>query len=563
MAQSFTDDFVADAIGAIPAGWTAVEPGASEFRVRDLSGAHAAKLLDAANADSPQGIRDFGFASTLGYLQIVVRPAQTNAYLAIRTKVKTTGSFLTIYFYATGEIRYVKLNNDGSFQADQFIQGYSANTDYTVRIDWDVALHHGWRVTINGSDKGWLNDAVTQAIDAVEHVRVDGHSATAGTLWTKSLTVNSTSEANVKPNTPTCSVDSVVGSVANLSSSPFSDPNPGDTQAAARWIVRYAGGGAVIEDTGEDAVNLLAYQTTVPLPANASLEAVVLHKDNGGLWSDESAPAPFSTSAWTACAPRPATAWTACPAPSGGGVLEPDQFFTDFAGYALGAIEQHADWSVEGATGWFTVVDAATESGRVLRADKIGPTGYNFARWTEPAGTTAIEAVARMRFVGATVSDRMVFLMLGQGAADHYFGGSVGYGQAPGDPDQERVTEADLTAQYSPLTQDLAFGIASGAWFLVRVQNTQDPDRIRVRVWLDGEDEPGTWDLVLNRIITTLVPFIGYGAGLGPGHSEAGTAEYDWIGVGVDGMVAPTADEAAQSWEPCAAAPTTAWVGCS
>lgn len=559
MAQSFTDDFVADAIGQVPANWTAVEPGTSEFRARDLLGAHAARLLDAANADVPQGIRDFGFDSLAGYLEIVVRPAQTNAYLAIRTQVKTTGSALTIYFYGTGEIRYVKLNDDGSFNTDQLIQSYSANTDYTIRIEWDVALHHGWRVLINAADKGWLNDNVTQAIDAVEHVRVDGHGATSGTLWTKSLTVNSTSEVNVKPNTPTCTVDSVVGDVANLSSGPFSDPNPGDTHAASRWIVRYAGGGAVVEDTGEDAVNLLTYQTTVPLPANASLEAVVLHKDNGGLWSDESAPAPFSTPAWTG-AVRPATAWTGFARPEAGGV-GPGRFFTDFTDTNL------ADWETGGTGAGFSIVDdASAPGGKSLRIVVPNYPGTNLENvWIRPLislfdASTAqvIEFLMVVRHEGWVLGDPgYIGALLGDVNAAAGWKYSAGFkARQPTSVylwNSPPVGFGGIEAQATTPVNRVA-----NEWYWLRVlcesraDDVAVDDVVRLRTWADGDPEPAAWQ----QTFTAQAGIKPSQAGIFCGRDNDGFNVYfGQFSMGLEGAVAPSSGS---PWS-APARPVTSW----
>jgi plastocyanin len=79
-----------------------------------------------------------------------------------------------------------------------------------------------------------------------------------------------------------------------LSAAPFSDPDPGDSHAASQWVVRNAASGAVVHDSGEDAVGLTNHLTAALFPG-AEHEFQVRFKDARGAWSGYSAPSRFRT----------------------------------------------------------------------------------------------------------------------------------------------------------------------------------------------------------------------------------------------------------------------------
>jgi LysM repeat protein len=81
-----------------------------------------------------------------------------------------------------------------------------------------------------------------------------------------------------------------------LTASSFSDPDAGDTQGAAEWVVTRVSDNAVIYDSGTDTADL----TSIALPAGALANSVayswkVRYQDNHGAWSNYSAPTTFTT----------------------------------------------------------------------------------------------------------------------------------------------------------------------------------------------------------------------------------------------------------------------------
>ncbi len=106
--------------------------------------------------------------------------------------------------------------------------------------------------------------------------------------------------ADQPPNTPsnTSPANNATGqSVApTLSASSFTDPDAGDTQAAAEWVVARVSDNAIVYDSGADTTDL----TSITLPAGALANSVayswrVRYQDNHGAWSNYSAPTTFTT----------------------------------------------------------------------------------------------------------------------------------------------------------------------------------------------------------------------------------------------------------------------------
>lgn len=103
--------------------------------------------------------------------------------------------------------------------------------------------------------------------------------------------------SNSAPNQPTISAGSLTSSGATLTGSAFSDPDVGDTQAAAQWQVTTAadtGYATPVISTGDDAVHLTSYAATGLSPSTAYI-ARVRYKDNHGNYSAYSTNASFST----------------------------------------------------------------------------------------------------------------------------------------------------------------------------------------------------------------------------------------------------------------------------
>lgn len=103
--------------------------------------------------------------------------------------------------------------------------------------------------------------------------------------------------ANVAPDTPMLTVDSVTTTTADYSGSAFSDMDL-DTHALSQWQTDIAAGdfSSPVDDSGEDAVNLLSY-TATGLTAETDYKARVRYKDSAGNWSAYSTVQSFTTEA--------------------------------------------------------------------------------------------------------------------------------------------------------------------------------------------------------------------------------------------------------------------------
>ncbi len=137
------------------------------------------------------------------------------------------------------------------------------------------------------------------AASTTYHYRVVA-TTSAGTSYGNDMTFTTMAPANQAPNTPANSapVNNATGVslTPTLTASAFSDPNAGDTQAAAEWIVTRVSDGVEMFDTGTDTVDLTSW--TIPAGPFANSTAYswkVRYEDNHGAWSNYSTPTSFTT----------------------------------------------------------------------------------------------------------------------------------------------------------------------------------------------------------------------------------------------------------------------------
>lgn len=110
---------------------------------------------------------------------------------------------------------------------------------------------------------------------------------------------------NAPPNTPG-NVSPANGATVQsptsvtLSASAFSDPNSGDTQAAAEWIVTRVSDNSTVYDSGTDANDLTSLTLTTGLATQTAYSWKVRYQDNHGAWSNYSMPTTFTLSATVA-----------------------------------------------------------------------------------------------------------------------------------------------------------------------------------------------------------------------------------------------------------------------
>ena len=134
--------------------------------------------------------------------------------------------------------------------------------------------------------------------------------------WTEGATVVSTSAnytfianadrslvatfaVNTPPNAPN-NITPVAGAAnqsvtSTLIASAFVDPDSGDTQTAAQWIVRRVSDNQVVFDSGEDAFHKTSISVTPALDYVTAYQWQVRYKDTSGAWSTYSTPTNFTT----------------------------------------------------------------------------------------------------------------------------------------------------------------------------------------------------------------------------------------------------------------------------
>jgi plastocyanin len=82
---------------------------------------------------------------------------------------------------------------------------------------------------------------------------------------------------------------------AQLSATPFADPDTADFHAASQWIVRYASDQAIVADSGPVAGLSLTSYSPPGLIEETAYVWQVRYKDGRGAWSEYSAPTRFTT----------------------------------------------------------------------------------------------------------------------------------------------------------------------------------------------------------------------------------------------------------------------------
>ena len=123
---------------------------------------------------------------------------------------------------------------------------------------------------------------------------------------------------NAAPNTPGNALP--INGATNQSLTPtlasgaFSDPDAGDSQAAAQWLVRRSSDGVTVFDSGTDAV----WKTTCPVPTGKLAYSTgyswqVRYQDNHGAWSGYSSATSFTTLAAPADQPPVVNTFTPTP----------------------------------------------------------------------------------------------------------------------------------------------------------------------------------------------------------------------------------------------------------
>lgn len=129
-----------------------------------------------------------------------------------------------------------------------------------------------------------------------------GVSVSVSANYTFTAGADRTLVANFLANPPSTPVNAVPAAGATgisltpeLGSSGFVAGLPGTTHAASEWVLREAGGGAVVFESGRDTAHLTSITIPSPLAWSSSYEWQVRYQDSAGSWSGYSAATPFTT----------------------------------------------------------------------------------------------------------------------------------------------------------------------------------------------------------------------------------------------------------------------------
>lgn len=214
------------------------------------------------------------------------------------------------------------------------------------------------------------------------------------------------------------------------------------------------------------------------------------------------------------------------------------RFFTDFAGYTLNA--QPSNWTERWNTASFSAAVVthgftapSTGNTRALRLLDSNTVNERYALSWDDVGTPSGDVEVLALCYGSMVSpqrDAAQVILHGGGAAaseDAYL-----YNATLAFSDESRLQKYVGGTLSTIGTADA--GMVENAWFWVRLQRTGTT--IQMRVWLDGNAEPGTWT-VSDTDTSHSSGWVGLGI-----NRAAPTAYFAQIGVGTGGDSAP--DEA-------------------
>ena len=211
-----------------------------------------------------------------------------------------------------------------------------------------------------------------------------------------------------------------------------------------------------------------------------------------------------------------------------------NQFSTNFSGYTTGSIP--SDWTARWATAnvTYTVQEVSgTLGGKVLRLAQTAD-ARRLISWDAVGTAATVEVLSKTRNItGGTVGTYTRIRGSGAAGAENSHDASHDYNDGGTFPNRVRLSRY-LDGSFSVLERaSLDLGNDVGAWLWARIQ-IDDGDVIRIRVWLDGTGEPGSWQIT--STITTGIPATGW-VGVG---TFSNNHECDYFAVGLNGETAPS-----------------------
>jgi hypothetical protein len=130
----------------------------------------------------------------------------------------------------------------------------------------------------------------------------NGGEVSTSSTYSFTAAVDRTLVANFQSTKPAAPVNSSPAEAAvnqpltpQLQASAFSDPQPGDLQTAAQWLVKRLSDSVTVYDSGSDLVHLTSTQVPTGLEYDTSYQWQVRYLDSNSTWSDYSALTGFST----------------------------------------------------------------------------------------------------------------------------------------------------------------------------------------------------------------------------------------------------------------------------
>lgn len=203
-------------------------------------------------------------------------------------------------------------------------------------------------------------------------------------------------------------------------------------------------------------------------------------------------------------------------------------YFTDFSEYSTGV--HPPDWTERMSTAdvaWTVESDAGATGGQVLRATPDAPDDQRFLSWddAEDGGHDDVEIVTKLRITSGGIAygvgvrannDIDVYNVVIDEAAD------------------EIRTNKLVNTTFTNLATT-AETLVAGDWWWVRLR--LNGTTVRARFWKDGNPEPGTWDVDTTDSSISAAGWVGLWI-----FNGGQTVDYDVIGVGTNGDVAPDSE---------------------
>lgn len=216
------------------------------------------------------------------------------------------------------------------------------------------------------------------------------------------------------------------------------------------------------------------------------------------------------------------------------------QYFTDFSEYSAGSglptdwtarwVTTGIDWSVENVGGAI--------GGKVLQALVSGSFARRAASWNTPgiAGTVQILVKSRRNstLVNGSIYSGSIARGAGSASSESGYVGSSYVGSSTSN-NRLKYLAKYVSGSGTAVGATDASITTSGDWYWYRFECTGTT--VRLRVWKDGDSEPGSWD-----VSTTDSDLSSGWVGVFAGIETTGNAivQWDTFGVGTNGDPAPS-----------------------